>query len=98
MPDMQEFFDQARAFEQSMRDAQSDLEKAIVTGRSADGTVTVMVSGLGKLKAVRVNPRVFDERDVDALQEAIAEAVHTAAANAGELAVQKMGAIEISLH
>ncbi|WP_067495024.1 YbaB/EbfC family nucleoid-associated protein [Actinoplanes sp. TFC3] len=97
-PDMQQFLNEAKAFEQQMRDAQTDLGKAIVTGRSADGSVTVVASGMGKLQGVRVDPSVFDRRDVQALQLAIAEAVQSAAANAGKLAEQKMGPIEITLH
>ncbi|MDY7085803.1 MAG: YbaB/EbfC family nucleoid-associated protein [Actinomycetota bacterium] len=95
---MEEFFERAQAFEQQMRDAQGDLERSVVTGRSADGTVTVLATGLGKLQAVRVDPAVFEQRDAEALQEAIAQAVRAAAANAGRLAEQKMGPVEITLH
>ncbi|GID28802.1 hypothetical protein C8E87_8565 [Paractinoplanes brasiliensis] len=98
MPGMEEFFERAQAFEQQMRDAQGDLERSVVTGRSADGTVTVLATGLGKLQAVRVDPAVYEQRDAEALQEAIAQAVRAAAANAGRLAEQKMGPVEITLH
>ncbi|GAA2565529.1 hypothetical protein GCM10010435_42870 [Winogradskya consettensis] len=96
--EIQEFLDRAKVFEQEMADAQTDLGKAIVTGRSADGLVTVLASGMGKLHGVRVDPAVFDRRDVAALQTAIAQAVQAAADNAGTLAQQKMGPIEITLH
>ncbi|GAA2491355.1 YbaB/EbfC family nucleoid-associated protein [Winogradskya humida] len=96
--EIQEFLDRAKVFEQEMADAQTDLGKAIVTGRSADGSVTVLASGMGKLQGVRVDPAVFDRRDVAALQTAIAQAVQAAADNAGKLAQQKMGPIEITLH
>ncbi len=98
MPDITQFINQAQAFEQKMRDAQGDLEKAIVTGRSADGTVTVVAGGLGQIKGVQVNPVVFERRDAAALQTAIVEAVQAAATNAGRLAEQKMGPVEITLH
>ncbi|NLU79868.1 YbaB/EbfC family nucleoid-associated protein [Micromonospora sp. HNM0581] len=97
-PELQEFVDHARAFEQSMRDAQDTLARSVVTGRSADGTVTMVVSGLGKLQAVRVDPAVFDQRDPEALQDAIAQAVRAAAESAGALAEQKLGPVEITLH
>ncbi|MFI5935005.1 YbaB/EbfC family nucleoid-associated protein [Actinoplanes sp. NPDC051494] len=97
-PNIQDFLEQGKAFAQEMGNAQTDLAKAMVTGRSGDGTVTVLASGMGKLQAVRVDPAVFDQRDVAALQKAIAEAVQAAADNAGKLASQKMGAIEITLH
>ncbi|WP_306214859.1 YbaB/EbfC family nucleoid-associated protein [Actinoplanes sp. RD1] len=98
IPSPAQFLEQAQAFEETMRNAQSDLAKAVVTGRAADNTVVVMASGLGKLKAVRVDPKVFDARDAEALQTAIAQAIQNAADNAGKLAEQKMGPIEITLH
>ncbi|WP_018909443.1 YbaB/EbfC family nucleoid-associated protein [Salinispora arenicola] len=97
-PEMQEFIDNARSFEQAMRTAQADLEKAVVAGRSRDKTVTVLVSGLGRIHTVRVDPGVFDQRDAQALQNAITEAIRAAAEAAGKLAERKMGPIEITLH
>lgn len=97
-PEVHQFLDHARAFEQQMRDAQTDLEKAVVTGRSRDRTVTVLAGGLGKVLAVRVNPSVFDDRDAQALQNAITEAIRAAADKASKLAEQKMGPIEVTLH
>ncbi|GAA2713757.1 MULTISPECIES: YbaB/EbfC family nucleoid-associated protein [Actinoplanes] len=97
-PDMQEFFDNARALEQRMRDAEISLRQAVVTGRSTDGTVAVLASGLGKLTSVQVDPAVFDHRDPDRLATAITEAVRAAAATASRLAEQRMGPVEINLH
>jgi nucleoid-associated protein EbfC len=97
-PEMQEFLDNARAFEQRMRDAETSLRQAIVTGRSADGTVAVLATGLGQLQTVRVEPGVFEHRDPDRLAAAIAEAVRAAAANARALAEQRMGPVEINLY
>ena len=97
-PDFQEFLQNAKAFEDRMRNAQMELERALVTGRSSDGTVTVLASGLGKLQAVQVDPRVFDERDVQRLQNAVAEAVRSAGASASKMAEQKMGPVEINLY
>ncbi|MET0426119.1 MAG: YbaB/EbfC family nucleoid-associated protein [Actinoplanes sp.] len=97
-PSFQEFIENAQRLEDQMRNAQDELERAIVTGRSADGTVVVMATGLGKLHAVRVDPRVYEQHDVAQLQNAIAEAIRTAGANAAQLATEKMGPVEINLH
>ena len=97
-PTFQEFIENAQRLEDRMRDAQGELERAIVTGRSQDGTVVVLATGLGRLQAVRVDPKVYDQRDVALLQTAIAEAVRAAGENAGELATEKMGPVEINLH
>jgi DNA-binding YbaB/EbfC family protein len=88
----------AQRLEDRMRKGQAELEKAVVTGRSQDGTVTVMASGLGKLHAVRVDPRVYEQRDIASLQNAIVEAMRAAGQNASTLATEKMGPVEISLH
>jgi DNA-binding YbaB/EbfC family protein len=98
MSDMQEFLDNAKAFEQRMRDAETSLKQAVVTGRSGDGTVAVMASGLGRLKTVQVDPAVFEHRDPQRLATAITEAMQSAAANARRLAEQRMGPVEINLY
>ncbi|MEV0395559.1 MULTISPECIES: YbaB/EbfC family nucleoid-associated protein [Polymorphospora] len=97
-PTIEELVAAGRAFEQRMRTAQVQLGHALVTGRSADGTVVVLASGLGQVKAVQVDPVVFDNRDVTALQDAIAQSIRAAGANAAALARDKMGPIEINLH
>ncbi|MFG1918535.1 YbaB/EbfC family nucleoid-associated protein [Micromonospora sp. NPDC048898] len=97
-PTRHEMIEAGRAFEQRLRSAQASLDTALVTGRSADGTVTVLASGLGQLKAVQVSPAVFDNRDTAALQDAIAQSIRAAAANAATLAQEEMGDVEINLH
>ncbi|WP_432898018.1 YbaB/EbfC family nucleoid-associated protein [Micromonospora matsumotoense] len=97
-PTLDEVVRAGRMFEQRMRSAQASLDRALVTGRSADGTVVVLANGLGQLKAVQVSPTVFDGRDVAALQNAITESIRAAAANAAVLAREKMGPVEINLH
>jgi DNA-binding protein YbaB len=97
-PTLPELIEAGRAFEQRMRAAQADLARAVVTGRSADGTVAVLASGLGQLKAVQVDPAVYEQRAPAALQDAIAEAIRAAAANASALAQRQMGAVEINLY
>lgn len=96
-PDFAALTEQARQMEQQMRAAHRELERAIVTGHSADGTVTIVASGLGVTKAVRVEPSVFDRRDAVALETAVLQAVRAAADNAERLATSKLGPVEISL-
>lgn len=97
-PTREELVEAGRAFERRLRQAQAGLGHALVAGRSADGTVVVLASGLGQLKAVQVDPAVFDTRDVAALQSAIAQSIRAAAANAATLAQEKLGMVEINLY
>ena len=97
-PSFQEFMENAQRLEDQMRGAQAELAKAVVTGRSQDATVVVMASGLGRVQAVRVDPVVYERRDAASLQAAIMEAIQAAGENAGKLATEKMGPVEINLH
>ena len=97
-PDMQEFLANAQAFEQRMRDAELSLRKTQVTGRSADGAITVRATGLGQVQSVDVDPVVFDHRDAHRLATAIAEAIQATAAAARQLAEERMGPVEINLY
>jgi DNA-binding YbaB/EbfC family protein len=97
-PEMQEFLANAQAFEQRMRDAELSLRRTRVTGRSADGAVTVAATGLGQVQSVEVDPAVFDHRDAHRLATAIAEAIRETAAAARRLAEELMGPVEINLY
>lgn len=97
-PTFGEFIDNARRLEERMRKGQDELEKAVVTGRSQDGTVVAVSTGLGRLQAVRVDPGIYERRDVASLQRAIMEAMRAAGENAAALAAEKMGPVEINLH
>jgi DNA-binding protein YbaB len=54
------------------------LAGATATGRSTDGLVTIVVGGLGDVRAVRVDPRALDLAEVSALESAFAEALRSA--------------------
>lgn len=97
-PDLPESPRGVPAVEARLREAQAELASILVTGRSADGTVAVLASGLGRLNAVQVDPRVYAERDVQRLQQAIVEAVRAAGVTASRIATQRMGPVEINLH
>lgn len=81
-----------------MRAAQRQLAELTVAGSSTDGTVTILTSGLGELREVRIDPRVFDQRDAAVLQQAVAEAIRAAGASAANEATARMGPVEINLH
>ncbi|MCA2217463.1 YbaB/EbfC family nucleoid-associated protein [Jidongwangia harbinensis] len=95
--DFEDIVKTALSYQDQMQSAQAELERALITGRSEDGTVTVLCNGMGKVSAVKVDPRVFDERDREKLQRAIVEAIQAAGKNAGNAAAQRMGDVQVSL-
>ncbi|BCJ52696.1 hypothetical protein Asp14428_41710 [Actinoplanes sp. NBRC 14428] len=95
---IQDIVQKALDYGQHLQAAQAELERALITGRSEDGTVTVVCNGIGKVSAVQVDPRIYDERDPQRLQRAIVEAIRAAGSSAGDLAGQRMGEVQVSLY
>lgn len=95
--DFQDIVKSALSYREHLQSAQAELERALITGRSDDGTVTVLCNGMGRVSAVKVDPRVFDERNQDKLQQAIVQAIRAAGTNAGNAAAQRMGEVQVSL-
>ncbi|MCM4083575.1 YbaB/EbfC family nucleoid-associated protein [Paractinoplanes hotanensis] len=71
-------------------DLEERLAHASATGRSADGTVTVVVSGFGDVRAVRVDPQALPLTEVEALEVAITQAVSAALDASRRLVEQAM--------
>ncbi|WP_051800036.1 YbaB/EbfC family nucleoid-associated protein [Catenuloplanes japonicus] len=95
-PSVADLLAAGQALEERMRAAQRHLDRATVTGRSADGAVVVLASGGGELRSVRIDPSAIT--DVAALETAVAEAVRAAAAAAGRMASEWMGEVTIHLY
>lgn len=97
-PSFDEYVQSGLDMQRALVAAQQELERAVVTGRSDDGSVIMVVNGIGKLQGVKISPAVFARGDAAALEAAVAQAVRNAGANASKLAEQKMGQVEITLH
>jgi DNA-binding protein YbaB len=76
--------------ERPVIDLEERLAGASATGRSADGLVTVIVSGFGDIRAVRVDPRALPLTEAGALEIAITQAVSTALESSRRLVEQAM--------
>jgi len=88
---------QVRDFERRFAEAEAALAREKVSGSSKDGTVTLVASGLGVVREARIDPAVFDHRDVEKLQNAFVEALRATAAGASEAASARLGDAEITL-
>ncbi|GAA0389244.1 hypothetical protein GCM10009541_35390 [Micromonospora gifhornensis] len=66
------------ALDPNTAEIEKRLAAATATGRSADGMVTIVVGGLGNVRAVRVDPRVLHLDEVAPLETAVAEALRAA--------------------
>jgi DNA-binding YbaB/EbfC family protein len=84
---------QAQKMQQQMVAAQAELAEAELTGTSGGGLVTVIVSGAGEVKSVKIDPRAVDPDDVETLEDLVLAALHNAAEEARALTERKLGPV-----
>ena len=89
--DMGALLQQAQAMQEQLMSAQAELAEAELTGTAGGGLVTVVVTGLGEFKSVKIDPKAVDADDVETLEDLVLAAIHNAAEAQRELTEQKMG-------
>src|SRR6185436_19999486 len=89
-PNMQQIMKQAQKMQQQVAQAQAELAAAEVTGSAGGGLVTVLMTGLGEVKSVRIDPKAVDPDDVETLEDLVLAAVRNAAEEQRELTEAKM--------
>ena len=92
-PNMQQIMKQAQKMQQQVAQAQAELAAAEVTGSAGGGLVSVVMTGLGEVKSVRIDPEVVDPEDVESLEDSILAAIRNAAEKQRELTEAKMGPV-----
>jgi nucleoid-associated protein EbfC len=90
-PNLQQLMKQAQKMQEQMATAQAELAEAEVTGTAGGGLVTVVVSGTGEVRSVKIDPKAVDPDDVETLEDLVLAAVHNATEAVRELTEQKMG-------
>ncbi|HEX5198390.1 YbaB/EbfC family nucleoid-associated protein [Paractinoplanes rhizophilus] len=90
---MQQIMKQAQKMQQQVAQAQAELAAAEVTGSAGGGLVTVLMTGLGEVKSVRIDPKAVDPEDVETLEDLVLAAVRNAAEEQRELTEAKMGPV-----
>jgi DNA-binding YbaB/EbfC family protein len=90
---MQQIMKQAQKMQQQVAQAQAELAAAEVTGSAGGALVTVLMTGLGEVKSVRIDPKAVDPEDVETLEDLVLAAVRNAAEEQRELTEAKMGPV-----
>ncbi|HET9517835.1 MAG TPA: YbaB/EbfC family nucleoid-associated protein [Actinoplanes sp.] len=88
---MQQLMKQAQKMQQQMAAAQAELAEAELTGTAGGGLVTVTLTGLGEVKAVKIDPKAVDPDDVETLEDLVLAAIHNGAEAVRQLTDSKMG-------
>ena len=62
---------QASQMQQKMQEMQAALEQAEVEGQAGAGMVSIVLSGKGDLKRMRIDPKLADPAEMEMLQDLI---------------------------
>lgn len=88
---MDKIMKQAQKMQAQMAKVQEELADEKVEGNSGGGMVTVTANGQGEILAVRIDPEVTGEEDVEMLEDLVLAAVNEALRKSKELANGRMG-------
>ena len=75
---MQNLIRQANQMQAKMKQRQEELAEKEYNSTSGGGAITVTVKGENHLSALKIDPEVFKEGDVEMLQDMITSAVNEA--------------------
>jgi DNA-binding YbaB/EbfC family protein len=97
MVDFMGMMKKAEELQRKMADMQDEAGRATVEGQSGGGLVTITMSGKGELKALRIDPSLFKEDDVEVLEDLIITAHNDAKGKAEQMMQQKMAELSQGL-
>ena len=92
-PNLQQLMQQAQKMQQQVATAQAELAEAELNGTAGGGLVTVTMSGLGEVKAIKIDPKAVDPDDIETLEDLVVAALHNGAEAVRQLTEQKMGPV-----
>ena len=90
---MDKIMKQAQKMQAQMAKVQEDLAGEKVEGSAGGGMVTVTANGQGDVVAVRIDPEVMKDDDVEMLEDLVLAAVNESLRRSKELAAERMGRI-----
>ncbi len=89
--DMNKLMQQMQQMQQQMAQAQQELANETVEASAGGGMVTVVATGAGEIKQIRIAPEAIDPDDPEFLADTVMAAVNEALRSAENLAKSKMG-------
>ncbi|MCB8874086.1 YbaB/EbfC family nucleoid-associated protein [Acidisoma silvae] len=81
---------QASQMQQKMQDMQSALETAEVEGQAGAGMITVVLSGKGDLKRIKIDQKLADPNEMEMLEDLILAAHADARRKVEAMAAEEM--------
>ena len=89
--DMAGMMKKAQEMQTKMAQMQDDLHNVLVVGESGAGLVKATASAKGDLKALDIDPSIFNGDDKEVVEDLILAAIKDAQAKAADKAQEEMG-------
>lgn len=89
MKDLMGLMSKAKEMQQKMQAMQEEMANVTADGQSGGGMVTVTLSGKGEMRALKIDPSLFAEDDVEILEDLILAAHNEAKAKVEQIVAQK---------
>ncbi|KIC23420.1 YbaB/EbfC family nucleoid-associated protein [Phaeobacter sp. JH20_36] len=95
--DMAKMMKSAQELQTKMAQMQEDLHNVMVTGEAGAGLVKATASAKGDLKALDIDPSIFNGDDKEVVEDLILAAIKDAQAKAAEKAQDEMAKLTESM-
>ncbi len=88
---------QLQQLQEQMAIAQDALAEETVTATAGGGVVTTTVTGDQQVQSIEIAPDIFEDGDVEMLQDLILTAINSALDQSRELAAERLGPLASGL-
>lgn len=88
---------QVQQMQAEMAKTQEDLAHEYITVTAGGGAITVEISGQQRIRAIEIDPDLFDSEETDMLQDLLVAAVNSAIEQSQAMAAQRMEAVSASV-
>jgi hypothetical protein len=95
--DMAKMMKSAQELQTKMAQMQEELHNVMVTGEAGAGLVKATASAKGDLKALDIDPSIFNGDDKEVVEDLILAAIKDAQSKAAEKAQEEMAALTESM-
>ncbi|MAU51703.1 MAG: 30S ribosomal protein S21 [Roseovarius sp.] len=97
MGDMAKMMKAAQEMQQKMAALQEEMHQVTVTGESGAGLVKATCTAKGELKALDIDPSIFNAEDKEVVEDLILAAIKDAQSRAQEKVKEEMGKLTESM-
>ena len=97
MRDIMGMMGKVKEMQAKMEQMQAEIAELTAEGKAGGGLVTVLISGKGDLKSLKIDPSLFKEDDVEILEDLIVAAHKDAKDKAEALVAEKTKALTAGL-